>query len=740
MLIYIRLTTVLLFIGLAWADTKTVAISYFDNTSGSEQYNALSKGLADMLITDLSNVKSIQIVEREKLETLLKEINLGEGKFINPNTAQQLGKGLGAEYILTGAFLSIEPMMRIDARLVNVETGLVVKANKVEGRVTDFFLLENQLVEQLIRDLDLDQRATSKLKDSVSFDAIFNYSKSIDLFDKGYTSSASDLIRIILEDSPDFVYANKLYQELEKEIQSKKTKLNEKIKNKVSELIVDPSEITYSWFTQFNVLIPSLTNSEKIQLFDFLYNKLNLKENEIVVTYDSTSNNNQNIGSYLSSTKITYLRVQERYADCIAECEYYLDKYENINAYMSDFTYKNILETLEWAVEGLLNKKKNVIIANQKVQEKEWGFNLKLINSYVQYSNFIDSSDYNNVKNLFYNWIFHQNVDTLSNMLQKMNTDKKTTEAMTMWLFGELSNDEYNELELKMELDDSLDELPNLFKIALRFDDEKFIKDIFLFMNKYISAISQSALIYGMELEYLNYKNQKTVINNTKIKSILDSMTIDGQCSMLYENLNENNDIAISTSLFHEIIECLIHYEEHWSESNYLSWFDMVSIVNSSIRKGLQSEERFKLFLTSYQKRSKSEIFVDGIHKKELKEIIELIINYQKSIIIEGKNKLRNKISRTNLHVEIATIYSQYKQYHDEIATRELILESKELSDQKEAEQYYFLFFAHYYLGNKKEKEEIILLLEDKYAHTEFVQGGAALPSMKQMVKNSNYY
>jgi len=407
---------------------------------------------------------------------------------------------------------------------------------------------------------------------------------------------------------------------------------------------------------------------------------------------------------------------------------------------MSDQSYKSVLETLEWAVEGLLNKKKNAIIANQKVKEKEWGFNLKLINSYVQYSDFIDSSDYNNVKNLFYNWIFHQNVDTLSNMLQKINTDKKTTEAMTMWLLGELSNDEYNELALKMELDDSLDELPNLFKIALRFDDEKFIKDIFLFMNKYISAISQSALIYGMELEYLNYKNQKIVINNTKIKSIPDSMIIDGQCSMLYENLNENNDIAISTSLFHEIIECLIHYEEHWSESNYLSWFDMLSVVNSSIRKGLQSEERFKLFLTSYKKRSKSEIFVDGINKKELKEIIELIINYQKSIIIEGKNKLRNKISRTNLHVEIATIYNQYKQYHDEIATRELILESKEMSDQKEAEQYYFLFFAHYYLGNKKEKEEIILLLEDKYAHTEFVQGGAALPNMKQMVKNSNYY
>ena len=57
-----------------------------------------------MLITDLSNVKFLKIVEREKLESLLKEIDLGDGKFIDPNTAQKSGKGLGAEYILRWLF------------------------------------------------------------------------------------------------------------------------------------------------------------------------------------------------------------------------------------------------------------------------------------------------------------------------------------------------------------------------------------------------------------------------------------------------------------------------------------------------------------------------------------------------------------------------------------------------------------------------------------------------------------
>lgn len=60
----------LLFLSLTISQSKVIAISYFDNTTGIERYNSLSKGLADMLITDLSKISSIQIVEREKLEKL----------------------------------------------------------------------------------------------------------------------------------------------------------------------------------------------------------------------------------------------------------------------------------------------------------------------------------------------------------------------------------------------------------------------------------------------------------------------------------------------------------------------------------------------------------------------------------------------------------------------------------------------------------------------------------------------
>ena len=83
----LKILSILLFSSILFSETETVAVSYFDNTSDIEEFNPLSKGLADMLITDLSNIKSINIVEREKLESLLKEIELGDSDFINKETA-----------------------------------------------------------------------------------------------------------------------------------------------------------------------------------------------------------------------------------------------------------------------------------------------------------------------------------------------------------------------------------------------------------------------------------------------------------------------------------------------------------------------------------------------------------------------------------------------------------------------------------------------------------------------------
>src|SRR5215510_15000642 len=96
------------------AGPATVTVLYFDNDTGDASLTYLGKGLADMMITDLAAVPAIQVVEREKLESLLKELKLQRTRYFDPRTAQQIGKGLGARFAVTGSFTSLAPEMRID--------------------------------------------------------------------------------------------------------------------------------------------------------------------------------------------------------------------------------------------------------------------------------------------------------------------------------------------------------------------------------------------------------------------------------------------------------------------------------------------------------------------------------------------------------------------------------------------------------------------------------------------------
>jgi TolB-like protein len=198
-----------------FSQAETIAISYFDNTSGITKYNSLSKGIADMLITDLSKIDGISIVEREKLEKLLHEIKLGQSKYFDPSTAQKLGKGLGAKSILTGSFYFIDNTMRIDARLINVENGAIILAEQVTGSQSDFFSLHRKLATLLTKQIKInyfpEKNGFYTEANPVDLISVVNYSAAIDLQDQGFTSLAQNKLTELVEQAPQFLFAkNKL--------------------------------------------------------------------------------------------------------------------------------------------------------------------------------------------------------------------------------------------------------------------------------------------------------------------------------------------------------------------------------------------------------------------------------------------------------------------------------------------------------------------------------------------------
>src|SRR5207245_76973 len=73
-----------------------VAVLYFDNNTGDPAMDALQKGLADMMITDLAAVDGVTVVERSRLQAVVGELALQRGKYFDQQTAVKLGKGVGA--------------------------------------------------------------------------------------------------------------------------------------------------------------------------------------------------------------------------------------------------------------------------------------------------------------------------------------------------------------------------------------------------------------------------------------------------------------------------------------------------------------------------------------------------------------------------------------------------------------------------------------------------------------------
>ncbi|HEU4734177.1 MAG TPA: FlgO family outer membrane protein [Kofleriaceae bacterium] len=190
------------------ASARTIAIAYFDNNTGDAELDPLRKGLADMLITDLGNVSSLQIVERDKLNQVLGELRLSQSKFIDPRTAQKLGKGLAAEFIMTGGYVLRGDSLRVDVRVIEVGSGKVAASEKVEGKKDDFFALEKDLVDILIRTLDvkLSSGERSKLRSNAtqSFEAWQHYSAGLDAKDRGDDAAARRLFQAALDADPNY--------------------------------------------------------------------------------------------------------------------------------------------------------------------------------------------------------------------------------------------------------------------------------------------------------------------------------------------------------------------------------------------------------------------------------------------------------------------------------------------------------------------------------------------------------
>jgi TolB-like protein len=201
---------------------KTVAVLSFDNNSGDAQYDPLGKGLAAMMISDLSIVEGVQLVERERLQDLINEQNLQHSRYFDSATAVEVGRFAGAEYVVTGAVMALQPRVRIDTRVIRVETAAIVKTAQVTGREDRLFELQEQLARELIDGLEIalspedyerlrQQQEANRVED---LRITLTYSQALDHFDRGDYVEAVEKMYVVVRAAPNSALMRLTYEQM----------------------------------------------------------------------------------------------------------------------------------------------------------------------------------------------------------------------------------------------------------------------------------------------------------------------------------------------------------------------------------------------------------------------------------------------------------------------------------------------------------------------------------------------
>jgi adenylate cyclase len=117
----------------------SVVVLPFTNLSGDPAQDYFADGVTENLTTDLARIRDSFVIARNTAFTF-------KGKAID---AKEIGKELGVRYVLEGSVQRDQNRVRVNAQLIDAESGAHLWADRFEKEVADLFKLQDQVVARL---------------------------------------------------------------------------------------------------------------------------------------------------------------------------------------------------------------------------------------------------------------------------------------------------------------------------------------------------------------------------------------------------------------------------------------------------------------------------------------------------------------------------------------------------------------------------------------------------------------
>lgn len=121
-------------------DKPSIAVLPFTNMSGDPEQEYFSDGITEDIITALSHFRSFPVIARNSSFTY-------KGQAIR---VQQVGRELGARYVLEGSIRRARERLRITAQLVDAESGHHIWAGKFDSTIEDIFDIQDEITLKIV--------------------------------------------------------------------------------------------------------------------------------------------------------------------------------------------------------------------------------------------------------------------------------------------------------------------------------------------------------------------------------------------------------------------------------------------------------------------------------------------------------------------------------------------------------------------------------------------------------------
>jgi len=125
------------------SSAKSIAVLYFDNLSRATEDEYLRDGMTEDIITELAKIRDLRVFPRPSIVAY-------RDKAV---TAPQVGDELKASYVLAGTLRRAGNRLRVNAQLIQTQTGHTLWAERYDRELKDLFELQDEIARSIAQAL-----------------------------------------------------------------------------------------------------------------------------------------------------------------------------------------------------------------------------------------------------------------------------------------------------------------------------------------------------------------------------------------------------------------------------------------------------------------------------------------------------------------------------------------------------------------------------------------------------------